>query len=396
MILLKEYVEKGDLFRVLRQNAIKDKKDVYVTGIKNGGKFRRVYQYSDKSRKWFIKNEDGSYSKIKSNVPASDVRNLLLKGFTFDTMIEEDDVILITFTENKDIEESTSTASVGGAYQTPFGGQIIKRKTMDNNIVEITESQFNEMVKKVLAEEYVYGSEAGKATNKNKGKTKNTAKEQMKRADKNQKPNVSDKQTSTYKKKSNPIAEDEELKEKLDTEAHQNGMQDLEYDNLPEQAKEQIKKGFEEGGEAGKKLLDQAKKRAKSKDEVKEPLVQMGGDIELSKKKAKDKPTVAETYKKYKLKNKLVLTEEEDLESILEQKQKRFKGKTFFLEDFAGNIVKIDWTTPKAKVLSHRNIVKEAKQNETFKRLMSDVKSNTKKTFNENNYFNNFFNKMKK
>lgn len=393
---INEYVSKTDVFRTLRQNAIKDKKDVHVRGIKDGEKFKRIYRYSPKSKKWFIKNDDGSYTKIKSNVPASDVRNLLFKGFTFDTMIEEDNIILISFTENIDIEESTTTASVGGAYQTPFGGQTIKIKKMnENNIVEITESQFNEMVKKVLAEEFVYGSEAGKATNKNKGATKSTAKQQTKKADDNQQPNISDKETATYYKKSNPVARDEDKKENLDTEAHQNGMEDLEYDNLPDQAKEQIKKGFEEGGDAGEKLLDQAKKRAKSKDQIKEPLVQMGGDIELSKKKAKNKPTVAESVKKYKLKNKVVLTEEEDLEMFLEQKENKLKGKTFFLEDFTGNIVKIDWTTPKAKVLSHRNIVKEAKQKDTLKRLMSSVKKDTKKSVNESNYFDNFYKKMK-
>lgn len=392
MAILKEFVDKEYVFRLLNKNAEKDKKDVYVTGVKDGEKFRRTYQYHPKRKTWFIK-QDGGLKKIKSNVPALDVKQLLDKGFVFDTAIEDDDIILISFTENSDIEESTTAAS-SGAYQMPFGGKTIKRETM-NDIVEINESQFNEMVKKTLVLEYVYGSEGGKTTNQNSGKTKSTAKEQAKKAEKHQKPNTSDKETATYYKKSNPNARDEEKKEKHDIEARQNGMEDIEYDNLPEQAKEQIKKGFEEGGEAGKKLLDQAKKRAKSKDKSTETLTQLGDDIEISKKTEKSKPTVAESYKKYKLSKDYILTEEEDVERLLEAKHRKLKGKVFFLEDVAGNLMKMDWTSTRADIVSLTNPLKEHQEKNKIKSLLSEQKTNTSVKVDENEYFNKFLKKAK-
>ena len=396
MAILKEIVDKKDVFRVLRDNAAKDKKNVHITGIKDGEKFMRIYTYSPKRRSWFVSQDGGKPSKVKSNVPAFDVRDMFKKGYTFDTAFEGDDAVLVSFTQNSDIEESTTAAS-SGAYQTPFGGQTIKRKKMNENkdLVEITEQQFEEMVKKTLVLEYVYDSEAGKATAQNAGKTKSTAKEQTKKADANQKPNISDKESATYYKKSNPVARDEKKKEELDIEARQNGQEDIEYDNIPEQAKEQIKKGFEEGGEAGEKLLDQAKKRAKSKEESSETLTQLGDDIEISTKKKKNKPTVAESFKKYKLSKDYILTEEEDVERLLEAKQKKLQGKVFFLEDVAGNLMKMDWSKQKADVISLTNPLKEQQEKNKLKSLLSEQKQEKTLTMNENDYFKNFYNKYK-
>lgn len=398
MAILKEIVDKKDVFRVLRDNAAKDKKNVHITGIKDGEKFMRTYTYSPKRRSWFVSQDGGKPSKVKSNVPAFDVRDMFKKGYTFDTAFEGDDAVLVSFTQNSDIEESTTAAS-SGAYQTPFGGQTIKRKKMNENkdLVEITEQQFEEMVKKTLVLEYVYDSEAGKATSQNAGKTKSTAKEQTKKADANQKPNISDKETATYYKKSNPVARDEKKKEELDIETDQNGQQDIVYDNLPKQAKEQIKKGFEDGGEVGKKMLDRAKKRSKSKAK-RTKFTGLYNDVEVSPNQGDSsdaQSTVAESFKKYKLSKDYILTEEEDVERLLESKQKKLQGKVFFLEDVAGNLMKMDWSKQKANIVSLTNPLKEQQEKNKLKSLLSEQKQEKTVGMNENDYFKNFYNKYK-
>jgi len=142
------------------------------------------------------------------------------------------------------------------------------------------------------------------------------------------------------------------------------GMQDLEYDSLPDKAKENFKKQFTAGDNArteknignatgdttiGKDMLARAKKRKDSKDASVTPLIALGDDIEVDKRKVKQKATMAEniriekaTSKKYRLKDNSFLTEK-FVDEYLTKYRKFYEGKNFFLEDKYGNRAKVNW-----------------------------------------------------
>lgn len=397
MNLLKEYVDKATVFNALKGNSVKFYKDVHLVGIKNGEQFHKHYIYNPDEEKWVFTDKSTNQT-IETDSPYNDIKKMFSKGYVFDTYVEETDSLLISFTENSEINETTMSGS-SGSYEVPFGG-VTKAKNMDdnNNIVEVNEHQFEEMVKKTLVYEFVYNSEAGKSTESNKGEKESAdTKKRIKAVDDSQKTNIKDEEQAVpvYNQKSNPIARDEDEREKHRIEAHQNGQQDIKYDSISEKAKEQIKKGFEEGGKAGEQLLADAKARAESEEQYKTDYAQLGNDIEKTGKDYTDKPTVVEGLKKHTLKDKSILTEEEDLEYVLSVKRKLLEGKIFFLEDFVGNRMKIDWTGKQALVLSNRNVVKENEYSGLRKRLMANAKDvQTKEEVNESNFFTSFFNKM--
>lgn len=76
--------------------------------------------------------------------------------------------------ENKEITEITSTGSVGGAYEVPFGA-ITKKdfQTLENMKKKPLNEQDQKDVKQELINEFIYPSKAAKATEKNKGGAKN-------------------------------------------------------------------------------------------------------------------------------------------------------------------------------------------------------------------------------
>lgn len=276
---------------------------------------------------------------------------------------KKDPTLSIQITKNKQVEEMTVTGGASGSYQTPF--QIKENKNMKKdtaNLIEINEEQFNKIVKNILLKEFVYSSSAASATNSNtKGKpTKSTASTSIKNAEANMKPNMEDERPPNVKNINDQGKQDEDSL--IEREA--GGMQDLEYDSLPDKAKENFKKQFTAGDNArteknignatgdttiGKDMLARAKKRKDSKDASVTPLIALGDDIEVDKRKVKQKATMAEniriekaTSKKYRLKDNSFLTEK-FVDEYLTKYRKFYEGKNFFLEDKYGNRAKVNW-----------------------------------------------------
>ena len=261
--------------------------------------------------------------------------------------------VSIFIEDKQEIEESTATGASSGSYQVPF--QFKENKNMENNLIEITEEQFNRIVKNILLKEFVYSSAAASATNSNtKSKpTKSTAAQSMKGAEKNMKPNMQDNRPADIKN----ITDQAKQKEEEQIEREAGGQQDLEFDSISDKAKENFKKQFTAGDKpkignasnpdstVGADMLKRAKKRMETKRKATLATVSLGSDIELNPGgSVKQNKTMAESskFKKYNLKDNSFLTEE-FVDEYLTKYRKFYEGKTFFLEDKYGNRAKINW-----------------------------------------------------
>lgn len=191
------------------------------------------------------------------------------------------------------VKESTMTGDSSGSYQIPLN--LKENNKMKNNLIEITEAQFEKIVKNVLLKEFVYSSAAASATNVNTKKkpTGSTAANSVKAAGKSMEPNVKDERPLPLKSINDGGKQTED--QRIEREA--GGMQDLEYDSLSEKAKKNITGQFTAGDNArsegnignaagdttvGKEMLDRAKKRKQSKDKSTPSTISLGGDIELN------------------------------------------------------------------------------------------------------------------
>lgn len=241
--------------------------------------------------------------------------------------------------KDKITKEATGAAS-SGAYQAPMG-KPVKRKNKsvaeqdvdDEMEVTISEAKFNELVNNVLLEKYVFEEGKKLFSQENPMNKKKTS------------PKREEPKTITAPKKSKPVV---------------SGV-------VPNKAT------LEDEAEKSDTVLDTA----------------------MSAEGSGDAGAMGEGLKKYKLKGNILVTESKDLEYLLEKYQKHLKGKTFFLEDFRGNVTKIDWKKSKAEVVSTRNFIKEKKDTEKMKTLMEGVAPQAKAKVNESVFFKNFIKKTK-
>lgn len=384
--------------------------------VKNGGK---ILIYKDgrffgkfeilAGNDWFYYNK-----KRPSGVEGNEIIDYIAKFVNnpkYKVVAKESDAFLeIHLQKENTVEETTGTGASSGSYQTPF--QFKENKNMeDKNLVQITEEQFNKMVKNVLLKEFVYSSAAAGATNSNtKNKpTKSTAKASIKAAEANMKPNMEDKRPADIKAVNDQGKQKEE--ERIEREA--GGQQDLEFNSISDKAKENFKKQFTGGDNArseknignaagdttvGKDMLARAKKRKQSKNNAEVPMVSLGSDIELNPDGAvKQNPTMAETYKKYTLKDKSFLTED-FIDEYLAKYRKFYEGKQFFLEDKYGMRAKINWSDKFPIVESVKDIKRVKKWNSlqgqlfNFDETMNGIRSSR---LDEHEIFVNMFKKQK-
>lgn len=350
----------------LIKDAIKNNYNIYVNAFDGHEKYDYneirqeydVYKYSEEGSDWHLSSEISKEKLEKELIyivesgkfayTVQDLGNGIRIEYTYDLNNNPWEY------EDEDIDESTMTGASSGSYQTPF--------KMENNLIEITENQFKNIVKNVLLKEFVYSSPAGSTTNTNtKSKpTKSTVKQSMKASEANMKPNMEDKRPANVKN----INDQGKQKEEEQIEREAGGQQDLEFDSLSDKAKANFKKQFTAGDKpeignasdpdstVGEDMLKRAKKRKKSKDDATLNISTLGSDMEFNPSgKVKQKSTMAESsvhttdnaiYKKYTLKNNAFLTEE-FIDEHLTQYNKFYKGKTFFLEDSYGNRAKINW-----------------------------------------------------
>jgi hypothetical protein len=193
------------------------------------------------------------------------------------------------FRKNKQrgMKEETTTGSVGGQYQTPLNvGKPIKRKNtyppVNEQKIHLTEKEYMSLLKKVMVNEFVYNSGAGKNTSKSKTAPKRT-----------------DLNTITPEKNSfKPFMGNGQLTDHQRVSGYNGGMHDFTYDSLPEKAKKTNEKAFKEGGKSAQKIFDDAAKRAEQRYDNTPAMVSLGGDIELDDKaKPKRKPSITESKK---------------------------------------------------------------------------------------------------
>lgn len=310
--------------------------------FKEGDAFRILSSFGDVEE---LKDED-SFNELVAlyvdngddDIPTYiwDVETEMFQNMSVDSYID--------MKMNPSLEESTTSAS-SGAYQTPFS---------------ISESKFNSLVKKALLLEYVYGSDAAKATEKN---TKTPKREKAKTHNVN----------APYEDKSNAgkLSNDD-----MNVEAHANGMQDVEYDSLPEESAKKMKAQFTAGDTkekpTGEKLLDGAKNRKKSKEESVPNTISLGSDIEASDAKPKTKDSIAES-KVYRITKNLPLNEA-NLYDILTRNQKKLRGTSFIVEDTSGSRVKVDWAGEIAKISILENLREIKKSINTTSKLFEAFK----------------------
>lgn len=197
--------------------------------------------------------------------------------------------------KNTQIEEVTSTGSVGGSYETAFPAtkkdmeelEALKRNpsNMYKEDQEIIQEIKIKAFKQLMAEKYIYGSAAAKASNKNSNAS--PEKKSMPKQTKN----VPKAKNDLVDSKTRRLTDDEKI------EAHKNGLTDLKYDNISEKAKENNEANLKagDGGKSGnwagenysdpnlgKKMIDAAKKRANAKREKDATMagVSVGDDFE--------------------------------------------------------------------------------------------------------------------
>lgn len=185
----------------------------------------------------------------------------------------------------KGVKEATSSAS-SGAYQTPLNvGQPVRRKkrvnAMNEEIIPITEKEYMSLLKKVMLNEFVYNSKAGKNTSVSR------------KPDNRESLNGVSIPKNTFKpnKGNGDLTDDQRI------EGYQGGMHDYEYDYMPEKAKQNNLKAFKQGGESAEKLLGDAKKRSETRSKANPNVTIFGSDVEYKNgdSKSKRKETVAES-----------------------------------------------------------------------------------------------------
>lgn len=185
----------------------------------------------------------------------------------------------------EDIKESTGSGS-SGSFETSFSFEEMytnKKEEDDDEMVDLNEQQITEIIKNVLIEKFVYGTQAFKAGSL-EGK-KNHDVENNKLTD------------------SNNFKQNEEIQ----TEREGNGLLDIKYDYISDKAKEQMQNAYTNGDNAidkgignasynstiGKDSIERAKKRKKSIDDSTN-LTQFGDDVEINSKKRKSINTMVE------------------------------------------------------------------------------------------------------
>lgn len=396
-------IKRGFLAKI--RNALNNKQNIV---LHIDGKRKYLYEYNPDKRSWYV-SDGTNFGKANDTKIYLFLKDSITNASDFD-LEYENEVLRIYLKKENTVEEMTGTGASSGSYQTPF--QFKENKNMENkDLIQITEEQFDRMVKNVLLKEFVYSSAAAGATNSNtKGKpTKSTAKASIKAAEANMKPNMEDKRPADIK----TVNDQGKQKEEEQIEHEAGGQQDLEFNSISDKAKENFKKQFTAGDNArseknignaagdttvGKDMLARAKKRKQSKNNAEVPMVSLGSDIEFNPDGAvKQNPTMAETYKKYVLKDKSFLTED-FIDEYLTKYRKFYEGKNFFLEDKYGMRAKINWSDKFPIVESVKDIKRVKKWNSlqgqlfNFDETMNGICSSR---LDEHGIFVNMFKKQK-
>jgi peptidoglycan hydrolase-like protein with peptidoglycan-binding domain len=334
--------------------------------------------------------------------------------------------------KEEEMNEATTSAS-SGAYETPFGVSSKQELKMldnlkENKLMNITVEQIEKIVKRTLIREEVYSekpstsstmafnqtgegkgketstknaknqktyaSKAGKSTDSNSKKSgeesKKSTADSIKKVGNNQTNNMKDANVVDVNK--NKIQNDDQR-----IEAHQNGMEDLTYDNISD---EKQKKNTEylkneaaldnpNAQDTGveEQMIDDAKKRKKSKEDSKFRTAKVyGSDVEYidGAESAQSKKLAYEnTMKRLKFK-----TQFKDDKDMLSRIPSKYKNNDTMFEMYDGeNKYKIRWegntTTGVGVILEHRNEKQEKMLYERMMHLSNFDKKNTNPDFSD-------------
>lgn len=325
----------------------------------------------------------------------------------------------------KNVNETSSGAS--GSFETGFGGPMIKRSATPYTLEEtkpkkkkkkkmknITLSEIEKIVMKTLIFEEVYsekpiepkGKEISTKNLKNEfGSSKSSKKtvEVKKKSGTEHKADISqrtEKVTNSLKNNlKNAEVKDVNKSKKVDddyeTEAYQNGMEDIEYERITPEQKEKIKKQIGDD-KVGKKMVKQAKQRVDAKE--KNPLnriARSGSDMEFIKsdddvKNAKPRKNSVASENAIK---RLVFKESfRGDNQMLSKIPSKYKENDKIFEMFDGNNkYKIRWEGSTSNgtgvILEHENYAQNAKNQDFFEKLNNFGKEEKGKTINENQIF---------
>ena len=213
--------------------------------------------------------------------------------------------------ESKEIDEVTSTASVGGSFEVPFK----VKKQFESGSVSLTSEQMAQLTIDLLLEEYVYsnpdnnyknlGKENAKNAKEDRNKIEDVTKANVKLEQDNTndnrneledstKENIETKDADAIKKRhKDNFASPEEI-ERRNIERQKGGMQMTKFDHISDAAKEFQENEFKRGDKAiskgngsaaldtelGKDLLDNAKKIRDGAQIT--PTISLGDDIEVN------------------------------------------------------------------------------------------------------------------
>lgn len=393
---------------------------------------------SEKQRKLF----GLALSVKKGETPRKDVGKAVLK--IVDSMGEKELEKYASTVKDEGVNEATTSAS-SGAYETPFGVSSRGEMKMLDNLkenrkVKLTVENIEKIVKRTLIREEVYSekpstntkaaynqtgeekgkatstknakaqkvydSSAGKATNSNTNKTGSQSKkstgESIKKVAKNQENNLEDKVVVDVNKNKTQ-SEDQRI------EAYQNGMEDLSYENIsPEKQKKNkeylLNKSAMDSPNAqdtgvNQQVIDDAKKRMKSKEDSKFRTAKMyGSDVEYidGSESAQSKKLAFETMKR--LKYKKPFKSDKDM---LKRIPKQYKQNDSIFEMYDGeNKYKIRWEGNKSNgvgvILEHVNEIEEKKAHEKMNYLVEYGKSQKEEVdSNESEIFKSMLNESK-
>lgn len=323
----------------------------------------------------------------------------------------------------KNVNETSSGAS--GSFETGFGGPMIKRSATPYTLEEtkpkkkkkkkmknITLSEIEKIVMKTLIFEEVYsekpiepkGKEISTKNLKNEfGSSKSSKKtvEVKKKSGTEHKADISQRTEKVKGSEKNNLkgaeVKDVNKSKKVDddyeTEAHQNGMEDIEYETMTPEHKEKIKKQIGNDN-VGKKMLKQAKQRSNSKDgNIMKKIMSLGSDMEIT----------PDTKNKSTLRKKSVASENSikrlvfkegfrgDNEMLRKIPSKYKKNDSIFEMFDGNNRYKVRWEGSTSNgtgvILEHEDYAQNAKNQDFFEKLNNFGKEEKGKTINENQIF---------
>jgi hypothetical protein len=318
--------------------------------------------------------------------------------------------------------ESTTSAS-SGSFESGFGGGVIKRglhpfyninsketkpKKKKKKMRNIAISEIEKIIHKALIFEEVYsekpvepkGKESGSKNAKsqqtyNSKAAKKTADSKVKSGTEHKKDisqrtkKVSDSLKNNLKNAEvKDVNKDKKVNDDYETEAYQNGMEDIEYERISDEQIQKIKKQIkndgarkdpsaEKSGKAADKMINQAKKRNNSKDKnILKKIMTLGSDMEFKPESKGETPmkkvAVAENIIK-RIVFKEGFISQTDMLNKIPSKYKE-DSKVFEMVDY-DNKYRIRWEGSKSQggavILEHNSVSQTKKNADMFQKIIN-------------------------